>query len=116
MQPRLNEALAAFQHGQLDRARELASEELEEQPGSAQLQHLLGLIDCRSGRLDSGIEWLRRASAGEPTSVAYQVMLVRALTDHGRAEEAIAAAPAPTGTTPAELALWHARAEAADAA
>ena len=42
MEPRLNEAIAAFQQGQLDRARDLASEELKERPGSPQLQHLLG--------------------------------------------------------------------------
>ncbi|MEO7635843.1 MAG: sulfotransferase, partial [Sphingomicrobium sp.] len=44
------------------------------------------------------------------------VMLVRALVDAGRAREALDAAIAPAGHSPAELALWHARAEAADAA
>jgi tetratricopeptide (TPR) repeat protein len=44
-------------------------------------------------------------------------MLVRALVDSGRATEALAAAQPPRGcNTPAELALWHVRAEAADKA
>lgn len=112
----MNDAIAAFQRGELDRARELAQQQLEEQPGSPQLQHLLGLIDCRAGRLESGIEWLRRASDAEPHNAAFRVMLVRALVDGGRGADALAAADRPQGTSPADLALWHARAEAADAA
>lgn len=112
----MNDAIAAFQRGELDRARELAQRQLEEQPGSPQVQHLLGLIDCRAGQLESGIEWLRRAADAEPDNAAFRVMLVRALVDGGRGAEALAAAARPQGTSPAELALWHARAEAADAA
>lgn len=112
----LSEAISAFQRGDLGEARELAERQLEKAGASAQAQHLLGLIDCRSGHLQSGIEWLRRASEGQPENVAYRVMLVRALTDDGRGDEALEAARTPAGTTPAELALWHARAEAADAA
>jgi tetratricopeptide (TPR) repeat protein len=51
----------------------------------------------------------------EPDNPAYRVMLVRALNDSGRHEEALARALPPAGTSPAELALWHARAEAAQA-
>jgi tetratricopeptide (TPR) repeat protein len=117
MDGRTSHAIAAFQRGELDKARELAELELAARPASSQLQHLLGLIDCRSGRLDSGIEWLRRAADGDPGNIAFRVMLVRALVDSGRAANALdAATPPPTGTSPAELALWHARAEAADAA
>jgi tetratricopeptide (TPR) repeat protein len=114
--PQISEALAAFQRGELERARMLAQQEVEKEPASSQAQHLLGLIECRSGRVESGVEWLRRASAAEPANLAYRVMLVRALVDCGQAEEALEAARRPTGTSPAELALWHARAEAADAA
>ncbi len=112
---RLKEAVAAFQRGDLARARNLA-----EQAGSAdrspKWQHLLGLIDCRSGSLESGVERLRSACEADPQNVAYRVMLVRALVDSGRAGEALEAAVPPAGTTAAELALWHARAQAADAA
>jgi len=110
------EALAAFQRGDLDRSRLLAEQELEQKAGSAAAQHLLGLIDCRLGRLDSGVERLRAASEAEPGNVGFRVMLMRALVDSGRAGEALAL-PAPDSVTePAALALWHARAEAADVA
>ena len=42
-------------------------------------------------------------------------MLTRALIDAGRAQEALDVAAAPKDTSPAALALWHARAEAAQA-
>lgn len=111
-----SEALEAFRKGDLDRARGLAEKQLESAPGSPKLQHLLGLIDCRSGRLASGVEKLRQASNAEPDNIGFRVMLVRALIDNGMAKEALDIAQPPAGTTPAELALWHARAEAADAA
>jgi len=108
-------ALDAFQRGELERARTLVTGGLEASP-SPQLQHLSGLIECRLGRIDKGIDWLRRASDAEPQNAAFRVMLVRALVDDGRPAEALEAAIPPNGTTPPELALWHARAEAADAA
>ena len=113
--PALNEAQAAFRRGDLARARVIAEARLTNEPGSAVLQHLLGLIHCREGRLDAGVERLGHAVEAEPDNPAYRVMLVRALNDSGRHEEALARALPPAGTSPAELALWHARAEAAQA-
>ncbi|MEO6198477.1 MAG: tetratricopeptide repeat protein, partial [Sphingomicrobium sp.] len=111
-----DEALAAFHRGQLDRARTLAEQELDQTSGSAAAQHLLGLIDCRTGRLETGVELLRGASEAEPGNIAFRVMLMRALVDSGRSGEALAL-PAPDSATAAgSLPLWHARAEAADAA
>jgi tetratricopeptide (TPR) repeat protein len=110
-----NLALDAFNRGDLDRAREIASRELES-GDDPKLQHLMGLIECRSGRLSKGIEWLRLASEGEPENIGFRVMVVRALVDAGRAKQALGLATIPAGTTPAELALLHARAEAADEA
>jgi tetratricopeptide (TPR) repeat protein len=110
------DAVAAFQAGDLDRARALAELQLDGRLGSPQLQHLIGLIDCRLGRLDAGIEWLRRASDAEPANAGFRIMLVRALVDARQAREALAVASAPAGVSPADLALWYARAEAADAA
>lgn len=107
------EAIAAFQRGDLAGARALAGQQIERAP-SAQLLHLMGLIECRSGRVDTGIDWLRRAVDAEPQNAPFRVMLARALVDAGRPGEALEAAAKPSGTTPAELALWHARAEAAD--
>ena len=76
----------------------------------------MGLIECRSGKLAEGIGWLRRASDAEPDNVGYRVMLARALVDSGKADEALHFANPQSATGPAELALWHARAEAADSA
>ena len=108
-------ALAAFQQGDLDRARALAEAQLAKEPNLPVLQHLLGLIECRQGDVEGGVLWLRRAAEGDPDNVPYRVMLARALIDLGRPAEAFDAAGRPTGTGPADLALWHARAEAAQA-
>ena len=107
-----NDAVDAFQRGDLERARSLAQEAVDAEP-SAKLQHLLGLIDCRSGRLESGIDWLRKSCEAEPDNLGFRVMLARALVDDGRGKEALEVAVAPKGTTPPELALWQARGEAA---
>ncbi len=112
----IQDAIAAFQRGQLPLARELAERGLESAPASAVLKHLIGLIDCQGGRFDSGIDWLRRALGNEPGNAQYRVMLVRALIDSGQPADALAAAEPPEGTSPSELALWHARAEAAHGA
>ena len=106
------QALDAFNGGDLDRAREIAERGLEQSP-SPQLQHLVGLIHCRLGNPEAGVDWLRLASDSDPGNLAFRVMLARALVDAGRALEALDAAIPPEGTTPAELALWHVRAEAA---
>src|SRR5207237_9831374 len=107
------DAIAAFQRGDLERARELAQEQLAAEPQAPALQHLMGLIQCRMGELESGVEWLRRASGAEPDNVPYRVLLVRRLVDSGLAAEALDIAQPPSGMSPAELALWHVRAEAA---
>ena len=110
-------AVAAFQQGDLDRARRLAEEQLARSEQSPLLYHLMGLIECNAGRIDAGVKWLKRASEADPGNIGFRVMLVRALVDSGRADEALALAQPPrAGSTPAELALWHARAEAADKA
>ena len=109
------EAIGAFQRGDLARARTLAERQLEQAP-SAQLLHLMGLIECRCGRLESGIDWFRKALEANPADISSRVMLARALVDSGRSQEALEVTLRPAGFTPPELAMWHARAEAADAA
>lgn len=106
-------AIAAFQRGDLARARSLAEQRLAEASPLPLMQHLIGLIECRSGRLDSGIEWLSRASGAEPENIGFRIILARALIDGGRAREALDVA---TPSEAAPLELWHARAEAAFAA
>ena len=114
--PDLAEVQSAFKRGDLARARAIAEARLAREPDLPLLQHLLGLIHCRRGNMDAGIACLTRAVDGEPGNAAYRVMLARALTDSGRAEQALEIATPPGGTSPPELALWHARAEAAQKA
>ena len=116
MDVRSDDAIAAFQRGDVDQARSLAQAQLATEPDSARLQHLMGLIECRCGRVAEGVEWLRRASEAEPDNIAFRVMLARALVDAGKADAALDVATPRSATAPAELALWHARAEAADCA
>ena len=112
--PDLAEALAAFERGDLERARRLAEQRAAENP-TAQIEHLLGLIHCRAGDPASGVEHLRRAVGREPENPVHQVMLARALVDSGRAGEVLAMSEPARDNAPASLALWHARAEASDA-
>ncbi len=111
--PDLAAAQSAFNLGDLDRARAIAEEGLAREPKRAPLQHLLGLIHCRLGRPEAGVEWLRRAVEGEPENPAYRVMLARALIDSGQPDDALKIAGRPPGTSAADTALWHVRAEAA---
>lgn len=113
---RIAEALAAFRRGELERARALAQAQLDDAQGRAEAHHLLGLIECREGRPDRGVGPLRAAVEAEPANVAFRVMLARALTDSGRPREALDIAAPPRETSAAAIALWHARAEAAQAA
>jgi len=110
---RTAEAISAFRRGELDRARALAQAQLDDGQGAAEMHHLLGLIECRDGRIESGVGHLRAAVDAEPHNIPYRVMLARALIDAGRAQDALEIAVAPKETSPAGLALWHARAEAA---
>lgn len=113
--PQFREAAEAFQRGDLDLAREVAERALSDAP-SPQIRHLLGLIHCRLGEPAKGVEHLRAAALAEPGNAAFQVMLARALVDSGRAEEALRM-PEPAGPmSPAILALWQARGEAANIA
>jgi tetratricopeptide (TPR) repeat protein len=108
----LEKAIDAFRSGDLDGARSLA----ERADPSPKLDHLLGLIDCRNGHFDSGVERLGKAFEGEPDNIGFRVMFARALVDGGRASEAVDVATPPPGISPPELALWQVRGEATLAA
>lgn len=109
-----DQALEAFNSGELDRARAIAEREQRAAPGP-HWQHLLGLICCRLGRPEDGLEHLRAALSAEPRNLQYRAMLVRALIDARRADEALQLARRPA---PGPLAadLWRLRSEAAEAA
>lgn len=111
----LRDAIAAFQTGDLERARALAEPLVTAAPTTQSL-YLMGLIECRRGRLDAGVGLLSRAFAADPSDLNHRITLARALVDSGRFEEALVVAEPPAGHSPRELIVWHVRAQAADGA
>jgi tetratricopeptide (TPR) repeat protein len=112
--PDFGEALEAFRGGDLDRARALAESGVKAQP-SPNWHHLLGLVLCRLGDAAAGVPHLEEAAKTDPGNAGFQIMLARALIDAGRAAEVLAMPEPPPIASPAALAMWQARAEAADA-
>jgi Flp pilus assembly protein TadD len=112
---KLEQAIAAFRLGDLESARTAVQREIDA-GASAGAFHLLGLIECRSGRIEAGVKWLTRALEAEPANLSIRVMLARAFVDSGRAAEGLEVARVPAGASPSELALWEVRAEAATGA
>jgi len=109
---RVAEAIAAFQRGELARARALATAEVDAVNGAPDAHHLLGLIDCREGRIDRGIGHLQAALAAEPDNPDFRLMLARALVDSGQLAEALALADHGNANPAAAAALDLVRAEA----
>lgn len=110
---RLARAVAAVNRGDFDEARKLAEQAVAAED-SAQWQHLLGIVLCRTGDPAAGVPYLRAAVRLEPANIGFAVFLARALNDSKRPAEVLAMSK-PSGRSPATLALWHARAEAASA-
>jgi tetratricopeptide (TPR) repeat protein len=87
-EPSIAAAAAAFQEGDLVRARRLAQERLANGEQAPRLYHLIGLIECRAGRVEDGVHWLRRASGAAPGDAAIARDLGSALSNVGRPGEA----------------------------
>jgi len=115
MNAQFRQAVEALQSGDLDRARALAESEIAAAP-SPQAHHLLGLVHCRLGDPQSGVEHLRIAAEGEPENPGFRIMLMRALVDSGRAREVLDLPEPPAIRSASALELWKVRGEAADAA
>ena len=114
MSAEFDKAIEAFRSGDLERARVLAEAQLT-QGQSANAEHLLGLIHCRLGDTATGVDHLSRAAEAEPQNLDFRIMLMRALTDSNRADEVLKMPEPPPIHSAAELELWRARGEAADA-
>jgi protein O-GlcNAc transferase len=89
----LDEALEmAMRHhrgGQLAEAESLYRQILTHAPRHSKATHLLGMLEAQNGRLDAGIELIRRAIALEPGVAAYHSNLCELLRKAGKLEEAI---------------------------
>ncbi|HEV8408374.1 MAG TPA: tetratricopeptide repeat protein, partial [Sphingomicrobium sp.] len=114
MSVEFDQAVEAFRKGDLEEARAFAEAEMSAAP-SPDVQHLLGLIHCRLGDPASGVEYLIQAADAQPENAGFQIMLMRALIDIGRADEVLQMPEPPAIRSAAALELWRARAEAADA-
>lgn len=109
-------AVAAFRAGENSKTISIALEALANSD-SATLRHLLGVAYCRMGDVGTGITHLARAAALRPRDPQILLMLMRALIDVGRPNEALTVAFAAEGLPAAAVAaLWRTRAEAAHAA
>lgn len=111
----LSEAIEAFERGELDRALGLARRGASTS-AAPEWHHLVGLIHCRRGDPQGGVEHLRRAAEADPSNPAFKLMLARALIDSGSPGDVLRMEKPRAAPSPAELALWRARAEAAAAA
>lgn len=111
--PAVTEAIAAFDRGDVERARALVEQRLGEKDDSALLQHLAGLIACRMGHGAPGVEWLRRAFVAEPQNLRFRLMLAKALIDFSRPEEALDIVPLSPEAHSEDLEILAVRAEAA---
>jgi tetratricopeptide (TPR) repeat protein len=115
-QSKVAAAVAAFQRGDLARARRLAEEELARSNHYPLLHHLVGLIECHHGRFDRGVESLQRAFDAQPQNLNFRIHLARALVDGGRPKEGLDLIPVPCSAGLADIDLWLLRAEAGFAA
>ena len=88
-QESITAAVAAFHEGDVARARRLAEKQLSDCEQSPVLLHLIGLIECRSGEVDAGLPWLRRACEADPANVGFRLDYVRMLIGIGRIREAL---------------------------
>ena len=70
---KIAEALAAFNRNELDRARTLAEAQIVDDQGPPEADHLLGLIDCRSGRMTEPLQ--------APSALARPHCKIRGKTD-----------------------------------
>ena len=115
MKASLEQAVEAFQSGDLDGARRLAEAEVSSAP-TPQAHHLLGLVHCRLGNPASGIEHLRLAAEAEPENPSFKIMLMRSLVDSGHSSEVLDMPEPDAIRSSATLELWRCRGEAANLA
>ena len=83
------EALACYQSGRLAEAQRLSLQVLSIDVRNASCLHLLGLIESRSGNLESAVKMMRRAIGSDNRKVHFHIDLVNILNSLGKFDEAI---------------------------
>ena len=84
----LSDGVALYRDGKLDEAELSFRKMLHHNPEHLACQYLLGLVCCRKGHLQEGVERMRSAVAGAPWQTDWQENLATALTLLGEGDEA----------------------------
>jgi tetratricopeptide (TPR) repeat protein len=100
LQRELSAALAYHQRGELVRAQELYRGLLQRFPDSFDALHLLGVATVDLGAAGTGIEFIRRAIALDPTQANARCSLAQALLASGDRAAALAALDDATAVQP----------------
>jgi predicted O-linked N-acetylglucosamine transferase (SPINDLY family) len=109
LQRELSAALAYHQRGELVRAQELYRGLLQRFPDSFDALHLLGVATVDLGAAGTGIEFIRRAIALDPTQANARCSLAQALLASGDRAAALAALDDATAVQPEFADAWFLR-------
>ncbi|MFP4392892.1 MAG: tetratricopeptide repeat protein [Desulfohalobiaceae bacterium] len=85
----LEQALSLHRQGEIDQAKSLYIQVLEQEPGHAQALHMLGLAYYQGGDLESAHAFLARSLESEPEDIGVMGNLSTILASMGRLEEAV---------------------------
>ena len=85
----IREAISAASRGSIAKACEIGERALAGGGDVAALNAMLGMLRCRSGSLDAGIQHLLVAHAAQPTDQKIATNLATALAEFGRHREAL---------------------------
>ncbi|MGA2443189.1 MAG: tetratricopeptide repeat protein [Tepidisphaeraceae bacterium] len=107
LRQQLESGISHHQAGRFAEAERMYRQVLALQPNHADALHLLGVLATQGGRLDAGIELIRRAIANCSTNPFYYCNLGKALFDKGQLDEAIATYHLAIGLKP-DFAETHA--------
>ena len=89
MQLIIQQAIGAFQHGDLDKADSILKRALLAEPKSLPALHILGLIRASQSRFQEAADLLGRAARINPNEASIQYNLAKALVDSGADREAL---------------------------
>jgi tetratricopeptide (TPR) repeat protein len=84
----LQQADAAYERGELERARGLCEAALRGAPGSFRAQCLMAAIAADAGQTEDGLRWARSAASGDPAAPAPHYLAGRLWQGAGRLAEA----------------------------
>ncbi|MFT5522569.1 MAG: tetratricopeptide (TPR) repeat protein [Pirellulaceae bacterium] len=85
----LQQALKLHQQGQLDAALQQYERLLKQQPNSADVLHLRGLIEHQRGHFAAAVPWIQKAIQVEPKVAVYHANIAEALRQADRIPEAV---------------------------